>query len=461
MNRTTVIKDKVLKLEKVYWRNLKWFQPGDIKKQSKLEKQRLKKSLVENDFSLPFFIWDRGKTGQYILDGHHREAALKELDSEGISIPDLLPALFYDLADEAAAKKLIVIVNAKFADFKKDELLDWVKTDFSGFEDLLTGLNYKQIRDIDFLSFDNEISARIAEQKVEDLIDPNVSTLPICYYGGKQKMFRKVIMHFPVHEHYVEPFVGGGAVFWKKKNSPIDSINDKSKVTANLYYVIKDSKLFSQFQELVGKLCHCEAFYADFIDLIKKNKDKDILSFTSKERVDLAVGFWYGLVISFSSCLDHSFGFAKTKSSKHEDSHAKTFFNKSDLIRASDYFCQKLRHVQVFCRDAVNIIELLDTPQTFFYADPPYFNADMAFYAGYTKQDFEKLLRTLAQIKGHFLMSCYDSETLQKYAKPNKWNIKRYEYEVTSFNRNTSDKAKMKTELLVYNYSKDNFIINN
>ncbi len=42
-------------------------------------------------------------------------------------------------------------------------------------------------------------------------------TTPIAYYGGKQQMLRHILPLIPRHQIYVEPFFGGGAVYWAKK----------------------------------------------------------------------------------------------------------------------------------------------------------------------------------------------------------------------------------------------------
>lgn len=48
----------------------------------------------------------------------------------------------------------------------------------------------------------------------------NLST-PISYYGGKQSMLPHILPLIPKHEIYVEPFFGGGAVFWAKEPTAV------------------------------------------------------------------------------------------------------------------------------------------------------------------------------------------------------------------------------------------------
>ncbi|MBW7889255.1 MAG: DNA adenine methylase [Bacteroidetes bacterium] len=49
---------------------------------------------------------------------------------------------------------------------------------------------------------------------------------PIKYWGGKQQLASKLIALFPRHACYVEPFFGGGAVFFEKPKAKVEIIND-------------------------------------------------------------------------------------------------------------------------------------------------------------------------------------------------------------------------------------------
>jgi len=49
------------------------------------------------------------------------------------------------------------------------------------------------------------------------------------YFGGKQKVADKIIQHFPEHDIYIEPMVGGGAVYWRNTIADKYVINDLDK----------------------------------------------------------------------------------------------------------------------------------------------------------------------------------------------------------------------------------------
>ena len=49
---------------------------------------------------------------------------------------------------------------------------------------------------------------------------------PLTYYGGKQRIAVMIQKYIPEHHIYCEPFFGGGAVFFAKKPSYLEIIND-------------------------------------------------------------------------------------------------------------------------------------------------------------------------------------------------------------------------------------------
>ena len=89
----------------------------------------------------------------------------------------------------------------------------------------------------------------------------------------------------------------------------------------------------------------------------------------------------------------------------------------------TDVYSKRLEQTSIFCRDALDVIRKADHEDAFHYIDPPYFNADMGHYVGYTIEDFENLLQILTTIKGRFMLSSYPSEILSSYAKLHGWNM--------------------------------------
>lgn len=72
---------------------------------------------------------------------------------------------------------------------------------------------------------------------------------PISYYGGKQSMLPILLSMLPEHTTYIEPFFGGGALFWAKEPVKVEVINDFNANVCNFYEVLKTN--FTELQEMV------------------------------------------------------------------------------------------------------------------------------------------------------------------------------------------------------------------
>ena len=260
-----------------------------------------------------------------------------------------------------------------------------------------------------------------------------VMRTPVSYYGGKQKLVSKILPMIPKHNLYVEPFCGGAAVFFSKEPSEIEVLNDTNRELINLYSVIKNH--FIELEKRISVTLHSR----------KQHRQAQVI-YENPELFDEVQRAWAVWVLSsqsFSAMLDGSFGYDKGKNTT-----TKKIMNKK--AEFTEQYAIRLQNVQVECADALYIIESRDTPETFVYADPPYFNSDCGHYDGYSEQDFENLLKKLASLQGKFLLSCYPSKLLDQYIKTQGWKWQCYEQGV-SVNAK-GGYLKRKWEMLITNY---------
>ncbi|MEX1120874.1 MAG: DNA adenine methylase [Balneolales bacterium] len=272
---------------------------------------------------------------------------------------------------------------------------------------------------------------------------------PISYYGGKQRMAGKIIAMIPDHKIYTESFLGGGAVFWNKEPSDHEVINDVDDNIINFYRVLQEN-----FDDLFGEISstlHSRTQHLDAKYILKSEPEKLSSSYTyriteSGMKPDFSVrrawAFWVQSNMSYSSKLYGGFAYDRSEDAKT----TRAIINKREAFQL--HYKERLSRVCIECNDAIKVIESRDTPYTFHYCDPPYFNSDCGHYAGYTEDDYEKLLITLSKIKGKFLLSSYPSEILDSYVNEYGWEQKSWNTSV-SVSYKTS---KMKTEVLTYNY---------
>ncbi len=122
---------------------------------------------------------------------------------------------------------------------------------------------------------------------------------------------------------------------------------------------------------------------------------------------------------------------------------AKQIQNLKEIFTAQ--YARRLERTSIFCRDALNVIKSTDTKTTFHYIDPPYFNADMGHYDGYSANDFKNLLDVLETVDGKFMLSTYPSDILSEYVERNGWRM-------IEINMHKSAGGGTKTEVITMNY---------
>lgn len=252
---------------------------------------------------------------------------------------------------------------------------------------------------------------------------------PITYYGGKQTLIKYLLPLIPQHRMYCEPFFGGGAVFFAKRKSDVEVINDINGEVINFYRVIKTK--FSELQKEIQSTLHSRELYKKAME-IYKNPEK-------YSDVKRAWALWTATNQGFAGMIG-SWGFGK------DDSKEAALANKRDAF-TKDYE-QRLTKVQVESNNAIKVINRCDDKETFIYADPPYIGSDQGHYKGYTESDYRELLDTLAKVKGKFLLSSYPSKILTSYINKYKWKVQK----ITKSVAVTKHTDKLKTEMIVMNY---------
>lgn len=253
---------------------------------------------------------------------------------------------------------------------------------------------------------------------------------PIKYWGGKQQLASRLIALFPQHNCYIEPFFGGGAVFFEKPKAKVEIINDVNDNIVNFYKVIKRN--FEQLKDEVDVTLYSEFQWKQAREIWKNGFDK--------EKVLRA---WAVFVLShqsFSGNLGQSWAFSDSQDRGSRFKNVKDYFDMK--------FVDRLDRVQIFCRDALSVIANTDSAESFFFVDPPYYNADMGHYDGYTEADFIKLLELLPTIKGKFLLTTYPSEILKQYSERFGWNT----IENVMFLSSSNTAGKTKNEVFTLNY---------
>lgn len=253
---------------------------------------------------------------------------------------------------------------------------------------------------------------------------------PISYYGGKQAMLKHILPLIPVHQIYVEPFFGGGAVFWAKEKSKVEIINDYNANVVNFYYQLKHN--FYKLQKLIDATPYSRETYKYALTIYN--------TAYLFQPIHRAWAFWVCTIQGFSN------GIGAWRASQPRNKEALLNYNKRKMLTPE--YSERLELVQIEQTDAIKVINRMDSSETFFYLDPPYVGADQGHYGGYTQEHFNGLLDTLSQIKGKFLLSSYPNTTLAEYRKEFRWYSSDKLMQLSASNRAN----RIKTEALTSNY---------
>ena len=253
-------------------------------------------------------------------------------------------------------------------------------------------------------------------------------------------MASKIVPLIPHHLMYVEPFFGGGAVFFAKgkpnvfsQNYGHEIINDKDERLVNFYRCFQNN--FGELYQRIVWTLHSEAEYRR-AKVIMKDHEAGSVAYSS---VDLAWAYYLNIQQSFSNVMNG--GWRRTKATPSQNEGA-TWWNKTAILEALH---ERFRDVSISCTDALKVIEQRDHENTFFYLDPPYPETRQGHYTGYTIEDFQELIDLLSTVKGKFILSNYNQE---KCTFPDNW-IKREFKAVCAASKDRTSR----TEVVWMNYN--------
>jgi DNA adenine methylase len=237
----------------------------------------------------------------------------------------------------------------------------------------------------------------------------------MSYYGGKQRLAKRIISLMPKHTVYVEPFAGGAAVFFMKgdlfslaaRGSDYyrEVLNDTNMSIVNSYRVMQRKETADRLLMMLENTPYSRAEYeraGEFMD--------------SDDCVERAWALMVRVNWSFANSLSSNTMQIGTITRNHGASWANKRHRMRDVV-------ERMREVYVEHVDALECIRKWDSPQTLFYCDPPYPGADQGHYSGYTSDDFAALVSALDTCEGSFILSNYDQPGV-----PQSWD--RFEYGV-------------------------------
>lgn len=240
----------------------------------------------------------------------------------------------------------------------------------------------------------------------------------------------------PPHQVYTETFFGGGSVFFAKKPSGSETINDRLDVCINFYRILKTQ--YAELKKLIDNSLISRTMHTEAKQILKGQID-------CRCQVKKAWAFWYATNFSFCNKIGGGY---KYSNDMHTSIPLTLKIKKKEF---TDLLVYRIESAYIENADAIKVLRSRNVAGAFHYVDPPYMNADQGHYKGYTEQDFTDLLDFLAtECKGAWLLSNYPSAPLNEYAEKYGWNVKQIDH---SSKHGPMQKHRKKLETLVWNYT--------
>lgn len=215
---------------------------------------------------------------------------------------------------------------------------------------------------------------------------------PAPYLGGKRNLAGRIcrIIDGIEHSTYVEPFVGMGGIFFRRRAQPkCEVINDYGRDVANLFRILQ--RHYPQFLDVMKFQLTTRA---EFDRLTKVDAD----TLTDLER---AARFLYLQRTAFGGKPSgRHFGVAKDRPAR---------FNLTTLEPMLEDIHARLSGVVIECLSYADVIRRYDGAGTLFYLDPPYWGNERDYGPNlFGRGDFQRIANLLETISGEFILSIND-----------------------------------------------------
>lgn len=215
----------------------------------------------------------------------------------------------------------------------------------------------------------------------------------IPWIGGKRRLADAILPLFPKHQCYVEPFCGAAALFFMKRPSPVEVINDINGELVNLYRVVKH---------------HLEELYRQFKWVLTSRQNWEWLQNTPPETltdVQRAARFLYLQKLAFGGKVDgQHFGTATTSRPRFN------IFTLEEGLAEAHFRLANTTIEHLTWREC---LVKYDRPHTLFYCDPPYWQVE-GYGVEFPWIEYENLARIARAISGQMIISINDHPAIRE-----------------------------------------------
>lgn len=220
------------------------------------------------------------------------------------------------------------------------------------------------------------------------------------YPGGKYKLAKWIISHFPQHNLYVEPFGGAGSVLMRKAVVQGEIFNDVDGDVVNVFRVLRDRAAAAELERVLRLTPFA---YEEYKRAYEPCEDPI-------ERARRTIFRSFSTIGSYGVSRRNS-GFRGLKNNDTFVTAAQEWSRYPNAIQA---FVERLQNVLIEHRDAFHLLNMYDRINTLFYVDPPYVlsarsNQAVLYTNEMTDVDHIRLSEVLHSREGMVILSGYPS----------------------------------------------------
>ena len=218
---------------------------------------------------------------------------------------------------------------------------------------------------------------------------------PLKWVGGKSKLAAQITERIPSHHAYAEVFAGAGWVFFHKRESRVEVLNDINGELISFYRVLQNhlEEFCRQFKWMLSS--------REFFENFKKQQEAGGLT-----DIQRAVRFYYLQRHAFGgNVTGRVFGVSK-------ESPPPVNLMRLETELSEVHF--RLSGVTIENLSWDSFIPRYDSPNAFFYLDPPYYGTEH-FYGKdcFNRGEFAKMAAALQKTEGKFLLSLNDCKEIR------------------------------------------------
>lgn len=217
---------------------------------------------------------------------------------------------------------------------------------------------------------------------------PSKARPVIAWPGGKTRLLPQILPRIPAHTLYCEVFGGGLAVFLGKQPSPVEVINDLNGELISFYRCCK---------------YHAQSLLEE-LDLVLNSRMEfdDYLAQPGLTDIQRAARWYIRHKLSFGG-LGETFAITRTQPFSSR-------LNRKLALLALD---QRLDKTTIEHGGWARCFERYDDPRSFFFCDPPYFDAGGAVYDGWSEDDLRKFATAVRGLRGQWMLTYQDCEQVR------------------------------------------------